>query len=130
MLPFGSRVAADTRVYEEGDYFLSRSYVDGYANEVASRGTARHREISAVDSDEEDDDYEDVPIESSEGDPTDGVDDTSQPAISQCVKNWKAAAADEKKRSWAIFDETGVYASACRHGLILWVADMVRSGEL
>ena len=30
----------------------------------------------------------------------------------------------------AIFEETGIYASACRHGFMLWICDMVRSGEL
>lgn len=60
-----------------------------------------------------------------EGDPTDG-----DPATSTCTKNWKAAQSDEKKRSWDVFDETGIFASACRHGFMLWVIDMVRSGEL
>lgn len=50
--------------------------------------------------------------------------------LSQCVKNWKAASSEEKKCMWSIFDESGVFVSACRHGLILWVIDMVRSGEL
>ncbi|KAL6307295.1 hypothetical protein BKA93DRAFT_815979 [Sparassis latifolia] len=31
---------------------------------------------------------------------------------------------------WGIFDETGISASACHHGMILWLADMVCSGEL
>ena len=31
---------------------------------------------------------------------------------------------------WGIFDETGVFACVCRHGFVLCVADMVRSGEL
>ncbi|EIW75720.1 hypothetical protein CONPUDRAFT_26328, partial [Coniophora puteana RWD-64-598 SS2] len=34
------------------------------------------------------------------------------------------------KKSWGIFDETGIFACACRHGFIVWIADMVRSGEL
>ncbi len=46
------------------------------------------------------------------------------------VVNWKAAAADETKKMWAIFDETGIFICVCRHGLILWITDMVRSGEL
>ena len=50
--------------------------------------------------------------------------------LAQCVKNWKAAAEDDKKRMWAIFDEAGVFACACRHGLVLWILDMIRSGEL
>ena len=66
-----------------------------------------------------------VEDDGSEGDPTDGTQ-----AAGPCASHWKAAAADEKKRMWAIYDETGIFASACRHGLILWIADMVRSGEL
>ncbi|KDQ14413.1 hypothetical protein BOTBODRAFT_110205, partial [Botryobasidium botryosum FD-172 SS1] len=31
---------------------------------------------------------------------------------------------------WGIFRETGMFACACRHGLVLWIADMVESGEL
>ena len=50
--------------------------------------------------------------------------------LAQCVKNWKAAAEDDKKRMWAIFDEAGVFACACRHGFVLWILDMIRSGEL
>lgn len=46
-----------------------------------------------------------------------------------CANNWKAAQSDSKKRMWGIFAETGLFASACRHGFILWIADMVRSGE-
>ncbi|KAF9530494.1 hypothetical protein CPB83DRAFT_748578, partial [Crepidotus variabilis] len=34
------------------------------------------------------------------------------------------------KRMWNVFDESGLFASACRHGLILWIADLVQSGEL
>lgn len=58
------------------------------------------------------------------GDPCDGG------PPSGCIKRWKAAAADSAKPSLPVFDETGIFASACRHGFSLWVADMVRSGEL
>ncbi|KIY47446.1 hypothetical protein FISHEDRAFT_45344, partial [Fistulina hepatica ATCC 64428] len=47
-----------------------------------------------------------------------------------CADNWKAAMASEVKRMWGIYRETGVFATACRHGFILWLADMVQSGEL
>ncbi|KAG6807975.1 hypothetical protein H0H92_005850, partial [Tricholoma furcatifolium] len=49
---------------------------------------------------------------------------------SGCTDNWKAAAKEENKRMWAIFSEAGIFASACRHGFILWLADMIASGEL
>lgn len=132
MLLSKSRVAADTRIYNGSDYFLPRSFVDSFANEVKSGPSQRHREIRSAGQDSESEDEAD-PEETSgglEGDPTDGVQDTSSTSVDQCVKNWKAAASDEKKRTWADLDETGIYASACRHGLILWICDMVRSGEL
>ncbi|KAJ2929278.1 hypothetical protein H1R20_g7813, partial [Candolleomyces eurysporus] len=53
------------------------------------------------------------------------VDDT----VKECVKNWKAAQSDSRKKAAGIFDETGWFASACRHGILLWVTDMVQSGE-
>ncbi|KAJ6550300.1 hypothetical protein B0H19DRAFT_1211499 [Mycena capillaripes] len=31
---------------------------------------------------------------------------------------------------WGICDETGVFLALCRHGFVLLIADMVRSGEL
>ena len=129
VLPFGNRKAADVRVFEQSDYFLSRAFVDRFANEVKTSGPYRHRQVrsSGVDSggDDSDSDGEERPANQG-GDPTDGAGDPTN----HCVTNWKAAADDEKKRTWAIYDETGIYASACRHGLILWICDMVRSGEL
>ncbi|KAF6757867.1 hypothetical protein DFP72DRAFT_1108913 [Ephemerocybe angulata] len=49
--------------------------------------------------------------------------------VPECVKNWKAAQTDAKKRALDMFDETGWFVCGCRHGLILWAADMVQSGE-
>ena len=90
-------------------------------------------EKNAVSSDEQQEEWEDVtddvPInpEDTGGDPTDG---TNNLAIDGCVNNWKAAQSNSKKRSWKIFEENGLFASACHHGLILWVMDMVWSSEL
>lgn len=71
-----------------------------------------------------------VVLDSLEADEDADADPSRHTIASDCSKNWKAAASDEKKRMWSIFDETGIFVSACRHGLVLWVADMVRSGEL
>lgn len=49
--------------------------------------------------------------------------------VSDCVKNWKAAQSDSKKKVMDMFDETGIFVCSCRHGVTLWVADMVKSGE-
>ncbi|EIW78051.1 hypothetical protein CONPUDRAFT_61867, partial [Coniophora puteana RWD-64-598 SS2] len=47
-----------------------------------------------------------------------------------CTERWKNMRDDNTKRMWGIFEETGLFASLCRHGFSLVVADMVRSGEL
>ncbi|KAI0081425.1 hypothetical protein K474DRAFT_1682021 [Panus rudis PR-1116 ss-1] len=121
------RQAGDTREYTESDYFLSREYVNRFAHEVKSRRADKGPQIPHVDPD--DDTHDDPePLDATEGDPTDGA--TNDKGVEQCVKNWKSAASEDKKKAWGIFDETGIFASACRHGLILWLADMVKSGEL
>ncbi|KAJ7034307.1 hypothetical protein C8F04DRAFT_1349600 [Mycena alexandri] len=49
---------------------------------------------------------------------------------SPCEERWKNLSDDATKKMWAIYDETGVFVCLCRHGFVLMVADMVRSGEL
>ncbi|EIW53126.1 uncharacterized protein TRAVEDRAFT_81512, partial [Trametes versicolor FP-101664 SS1] len=112
---FGDREVADTREFTEGDYFLSPDFVDKYKDEV-NGASARGPQI-ADPSDRDSDADEDEPPEE------------SGPA-GDCTRNWKAAAPEQDKKMWAIFDETGIFASACRHGFILWITDMIRSGEL
>ncbi|EKM48880.1 uncharacterized protein PHACADRAFT_59495, partial [Phanerochaete carnosa HHB-10118-sp] len=34
------------------------------------------------------------------------------------------------KKMWKIFKETGIFVAACRHGFMLWIIDMMHSGEL
>ncbi|KAI0069613.1 hypothetical protein K474DRAFT_1608419, partial [Panus rudis PR-1116 ss-1] len=115
------REVADKRVFEESDYFLPNDFVNKFAHEVKSRRLDDDGEGEDATQDDSCDNLE-------EGDPTDGG--SGDPALSPCVKNWKAAAADEKKKMWGIFAESGIFASACRHGFILWLVDMVMSGEL
>lgn len=50
--------------------------------------------------------------------------------VDPCTKNWKASAAEHKKRALDIYDITGIFASACRHGLMNKICEMVYSGEL
>ncbi|RDX46383.1 hypothetical protein OH76DRAFT_1356170 [Lentinus brumalis] len=121
----GGRQQADLRVFEDHDYFLPRDFVDQYANEVKSRQVPRKPELVEDPHAMPEAESEDEAAPEAEGDPTDGAEQ-----LGACASNWKAAAADEKKRMWSIYDESGIFASACRHSLILWIADMVRSGEL
>lgn len=122
--PTAKHQQGDMRVLDDSDYFLSRDYVDRFANEVSSRTSAASQDV-AGDMEPDDDVYEDA---EGGGDPADAVPPSS--SLASCTRNWKAASAEEKKKMWAVFDETGIFASACPHGLILWIADMVRSGEL
>ncbi|KAJ7188451.1 hypothetical protein C8R46DRAFT_830600, partial [Mycena filopes] len=49
---------------------------------------------------------------------------------SACQERWKNLNEDLTSRMWGMFDETGVFLALCRHGFVLLLADMVRSGEL
>lgn len=126
-----NRQTGDTRTLEDSDYFLPQAFVDKFAHEVKSKNSKGPAVRSS--SSDTDSDGEDPRPSTNEGDPTDGAsqaDQTRQKVLDTCVKNWKSAADDDSKRMWAIFDEAGVFMSACRHSLILWIIDMVRSGEL
>ncbi|KAG2361657.1 hypothetical protein BDR07DRAFT_1451498 [Suillus spraguei] len=82
------------------DYYLEPDYIDVYVSQSNAPSSDDENPTSRMPTGE---------------DP--GSSNTSQP-MSACTDTWKAAAADAKKKS------------ACRHGLILWIADMIRSGEL
>ncbi|KAF8341119.1 hypothetical protein F5887DRAFT_888021, partial [Amanita rubescens] len=47
-----------------------------------------------------------------------------------CSSRWTNMDDNLTSRMWGVFDETGVFLALCRHGFVLLVADMVRSGEL
>lgn len=123
---FGDRRQADRRSFEESDYNLPTTFVDQYASETQARET-RVQTVQSIAQlhDGNNEDGENEEEQTLEGDPTDGA-----PPDRPCTQNWKAAAPDSTKRMWVIFDEAGLFASACHHGLILWLVDMVRSGEL
>ncbi|KAE9386543.1 hypothetical protein BT96DRAFT_960562 [Gymnopus androsaceus JB14] len=117
----GKREVSDTRVFGESNYYLSEEFVNTFADEVA----ARPKEKPAVE--DEDEDFEGDWVDEVHGDPTNG---DANLTLQRCTDNWKAAAADGAKRMWDAFRESGYFVMACHHGSILWVADMVRSGEL
>ncbi|KAL7283095.1 hypothetical protein ACG7TL_002520, partial [Trametes sanguinea] len=132
LAPTGCRSVGDMRVFVDSKYYLLSDFVERYADEVKGRQGQQHvavptdRDAGEPDAAEPDaaDEDGDETLHAGEGDPTDG----SVP--SSCTTNWKAAAAEDKKRMWGIFEECGIFACACRHGLILYIVDMVRSGEL
>ena len=109
----GSRDVGDKRCFSDSDYYIEAEEVDQWAREARSMPS-----VEASDDDSE-----------ANGNDVVGQADSSGVDPSPCANNWKAAQSDSKKRMWGVFAETGLFASACRHGLILWIADMVRSGE-
>ncbi|KAI0367348.1 hypothetical protein BV20DRAFT_1037720 [Pilatotrama ljubarskyi] len=128
MAPTAGRATGDPRVFES-DYILPREFVNQFAHEVRSWQQQKKPDLPDNSTQEPEDKQPDeahLGLDTTEGDPTDGVPD----AITPCASNWKAAAAESNKRMWGIFEETGIFACCCQHGLILWFVDMVRSGEL
>lgn len=115
----GKREVSDTRVFGESSYYLSEEFVNQYADEVPARSQPR----SAA---EEEDFLQDW-VNEEHGDPTDGDPD---PTLQECTDNWKASDKEGAKKMWGVFRESGYFVMACRHGFALWVADMIRSGEL
>ena len=84
-----------------GDYYLSREQVDEWAKESLAK-LAPFPVDPAADEDES----------------------------NYCEERWSNMLNEVTARMWGIFDETGIFLALCRHGFVLVVADMVRSGEL
>ncbi|KAM6490953.1 hypothetical protein JOM56_001313 [Amanita muscaria] len=47
-----------------------------------------------------------------------------------CASRWSNMIDQVTSRMWGVFDETGIFLALCRHGFVLTIADMVKSGEL
>ncbi|KAG2120942.1 uncharacterized protein F5147DRAFT_741824 [Suillus discolor] len=103
MVPLGGCNVGDMRTFDS-DFFLSHDYVNQFADEAPS---------SQAPADQ-------CALQLQVGENMERL----------CTENWKAAAAEAKKKMWGIFEETGIFACACHHGMILWIVDMVHSGEL
>lgn len=54
----------------------------------------------------------------------------SQAVRTVCASNWKAANGANKKSAFEIYDTNGIFPVACRHGLVVAFAELVRSNEL
>ncbi|KAJ7829966.1 hypothetical protein B0H14DRAFT_2366152 [Mycena olivaceomarginata] len=49
---------------------------------------------------------------------------------SVCLDRWQNMKEDVTARAYGMYDETGFFPALCRHGFVLKVVDMVKSGEL
>ena len=108
------RDIGDDRVLTQSDYFLDSLFVDSFQDEIRRPVQTHVKEEPKDEIDSGDKAY---------------ITETDDPRLEDCASNWKAAASMDKKKMWGVFHETGVFASACPHGFILWLADMVQSGE-
>jgi hypothetical protein len=51
-------------------------------------------------------------------------------SVDTCVERWRAAGPEARKKMFALFAIAGIFLSVCRHGHVLVMCDMIRSGEL
>lgn len=112
----------------ESDYFLSREVVDKFKNEVKRRTRTPKesggKKAAGIDTNDGDDDADDTAaadapwiIVDEPGEAADG-----EEKVTSCTENWKASAEESSKRNLAVYESTGIFPSACRHGFILKVA--------
>jgi hypothetical protein len=50
--------------------------------------------------------------------------------LDTCVNRWRNASPEARKKMYALFAIAGIFLAVCRHGHVLVICDMIRSGEL
>ncbi|KAJ7698303.1 hypothetical protein B0H17DRAFT_1196887 [Mycena rosella] len=50
--------------------------------------------------------------------------------LNTCVERWKAAGPEARKQMFMLFAIAGIFLTVCRHGHVVIMCDMIRSGEL
>lgn len=50
--------------------------------------------------------------------------------VNTCVERWRVAGPEARKKMYALFAIAGIFLAVCRHGHVLVMCDMIRSGEL
>ena len=104
----------DERTFSS-NLFLSRDFVDSFKDEVKSHAAAERAE-RAFSKATTPDDGSTVP---------DGENDD------RCGSNWKAATSKElPPASKEAFEQTGVFACVCRHGIVEFLIEFVQSAEM
>ena len=56
--------------------------------------------------------------------------DEKQKVLDVCLQRWRSAAPETRKKMFALFAISGIFIAVCRHGHLLVICDMIRSGEL
>jgi len=106
--------SCDEREFDS-KYFLSRGFVNGFKDEVKSHAAARRAEKDSSTI---------VALEDGFVVPEGERDD-------RCGSNWKAATSKElPPASKEAFEQTGVFACLCRHGIVEFLIEFVQSAEM
>ncbi|KIY47080.1 hypothetical protein FISHEDRAFT_46014, partial [Fistulina hepatica ATCC 64428] len=58
------------------------------------------------------------------------VDDGLKEDVNKCVDRWRNAGPEARKKMVELFAISGIFITLCRHGHVLVMCDMIRSGEL
>jgi len=103
----------DERTFDS-KYFLPRSFVDGFKDEVGSHAAAQKADKTLPNLVESEDGFGFL----------EGEED------GRCGSNWKAATSKElPPATKEVFEQTGVFACLCRHGMVEFLTEFVQSGE-
>lgn len=146
-------VLADPRV-GSADFWLDEDFVDKFKDEVPSKpkgkgkgkeGQSKEAAVEVVvegdqerapaeeDEEEEDDEHwvdEEKDTTSRFQKAPQELDNPVPGVKSGCVDRWKNAGPEGQKLMFSMFLLTGIFVCLCRHGFMLLLCDMVRSGEL
>ncbi|KAI5822913.1 hypothetical protein K523DRAFT_256164, partial [Schizophyllum commune Tattone D] len=99
--------------------WLEVDYVNHFASEVAD-AQARTKPPSDVVDDSTDDVAWLNEIETKE----------VNTCVNTCVERWKNLGPEARKKMLSLFSVSGIFLCVCRHGHVLVMCDMIRSGEL
>ncbi|KAJ7729123.1 hypothetical protein B0H14DRAFT_3169252 [Mycena olivaceomarginata] len=116
------RVLRRERVESDGDMGTNAKFVVGKSKEhVDSRdaGDGYYLDREKVNKWSKHRIAEMLPMEAVEGED-----------VNLCADRWKNMVEDITAKIWGIFDETGIFLCLCRHGFVLVICDMIKSGEL
>ncbi|KAJ8092616.1 hypothetical protein PM082_006941 [Marasmius tenuissimus] len=124
------RARLDTRRLRHPRW-LDAKFVDEFQDEVANARRKGPNPTSkpintgsgSTDGSPEPDDRRDTWLTDDELDDLAGI-------INPCVERWKAAGPEANKKMFSFFAISGIFLSVCRHGHVLVICDMRRSGEL
>jgi len=96
------------------EYFLPHDFVSSFKDEVKSHAAVRRAEK-----------------DSSSPELEDGFVIPGGEQDDRCGGNWKAATSKElPPASKAAFEQTGVFACLCRHGIVEFMIEFVQSAEM